>query len=237
MHESFVSLLSTLAPVLGLPEISVREDDPSCLLTIDDFEISLRYFPVSDLVMLSTVAAPLPAKRAEGTLRRSAGCQYLLPRHAGFHSGRAGGYRRNASGRHAAADAGRREHHRLGAEFHQYGGTLAGKMPEIRRGNRNSRTGSTAVPAGHAAGVGVRRRRFLPLFLHGQVGRKDDLQSETGEVDPVLVRRQGFHNLAPAEDPMTAESEFLRRRGRPARPQTARRKQVGKQFLPCPDAR
>ena len=42
MHESFVSLLSTLAPVLGLPEISVREDDPSCLLTIDDFEISLR---------------------------------------------------------------------------------------------------------------------------------------------------------------------------------------------------
>ena len=62
MHESFVSLLSTLAPVLGLPEISVREDDPSCLLTIDDFEISLRYFPVSDLVMLSTVAAPLPAR-------------------------------------------------------------------------------------------------------------------------------------------------------------------------------
>lgn len=86
MHESFVSLLSTLAPVLGLPEISVREDDPSCLLTIDDFEISLRYFPVSDLVMLSTVAAPR-RKRAEGTLRRSAGCQYLLPRHAGFHSG------------------------------------------------------------------------------------------------------------------------------------------------------
>lgn len=65
MYESFVSLLSTLAPALGLPEISVREDDPSCLLTIDDFEISLRYFPVSDLVMLFTVAAPLPAEGRE----------------------------------------------------------------------------------------------------------------------------------------------------------------------------
>lgn len=62
MHEHFASLLSTLAPALGLPEISVREDDPSCLLAVDDFEISLRYFPASDLVMLFTVAAPLPAR-------------------------------------------------------------------------------------------------------------------------------------------------------------------------------
>ena len=37
MSEAFTSLLATLAPALGLPEISVREDDPSCLLVIDDF--------------------------------------------------------------------------------------------------------------------------------------------------------------------------------------------------------
>ena len=42
MSEAFTSLLATLAPALGLPEISVREDDPSCLLVIDDFEVSLR---------------------------------------------------------------------------------------------------------------------------------------------------------------------------------------------------
>lgn len=76
MHESFVSLLSTLAPVLGLPEISVREDDPSCLLTIDDFEISLRLFPRFDLVMLSTVAAPLPQ---EGGRNSSPLCWMPIP--------------------------------------------------------------------------------------------------------------------------------------------------------------
>ena len=48
MFEAFTSLLSTLAPALGLPEISLREDDPSCLLVIDDFEVSLRYLPGSD---------------------------------------------------------------------------------------------------------------------------------------------------------------------------------------------
>lgn len=62
MYEAFISLLSTLAPILGLPEISVRQDDPSCLLVIDDFEISLRYLPISNVVMLFTVVAPLPGK-------------------------------------------------------------------------------------------------------------------------------------------------------------------------------
>ena len=56
----FQSLLSTLAPALNLPEITLREDDPSCLLVIDDFEVSLRYLPGSDMVMMFTVAAPLP---------------------------------------------------------------------------------------------------------------------------------------------------------------------------------
>lgn len=60
MSEAFVSLLATLAPVLGLPEIAVRDDDPSCLLVIDDFEVSLRYLPGSDAVMMFTVVAPLP---------------------------------------------------------------------------------------------------------------------------------------------------------------------------------
>lgn len=62
MFEAFTSLLSTLAPALGLPEISLREDDPSCLLVIDDFEVSLRYLPGSDTVMMFTVVAPLPEK-------------------------------------------------------------------------------------------------------------------------------------------------------------------------------
>lgn len=60
MSEAFASLLSTLAPVLGLPEITVREDDPACLLVIDDFEVSIRYLPGSDAVMMFTVVAPLP---------------------------------------------------------------------------------------------------------------------------------------------------------------------------------
>ncbi len=65
MLEAFKSLLSTLAPALGLPEITVREDDPVSLLVIDDFEVSLRYLPSSDLVMLFTVVAPLPEQGKE----------------------------------------------------------------------------------------------------------------------------------------------------------------------------
>ena len=60
MPEAFSSLLAALAPALGLPEIAVREDDPSCLLVIDDFEVSLRWLPESDMVMMFTVVAPLP---------------------------------------------------------------------------------------------------------------------------------------------------------------------------------
>ncbi len=65
MFDSFQSLLSTLAPALGLPEISVREDDPACLLVIDDFEVSLRWLPGSDQVMMFTVVAPLPEENRE----------------------------------------------------------------------------------------------------------------------------------------------------------------------------
>ena len=60
MFDVFQSLLSTLAPALNLPEITLREDDPSCLLVIDDFEVSLRYLPGADMVMMFTVVAPLP---------------------------------------------------------------------------------------------------------------------------------------------------------------------------------
>ena len=38
MSEIFTSLLHALAPALGLPEITVQEEDSSCLLVIDDFE-------------------------------------------------------------------------------------------------------------------------------------------------------------------------------------------------------
>ena len=60
MFETFSSLLATLAPSLGLSEITLREEDPVSLLVIDDFEVSLRYLPASDQAMLFTVVAPLP---------------------------------------------------------------------------------------------------------------------------------------------------------------------------------
>lgn len=60
MLEAFTSLLSSLAPALGLPEITLRDGEPECLLVIDDFEVSLRYLPGADLAMLFTVVAPLP---------------------------------------------------------------------------------------------------------------------------------------------------------------------------------
>ncbi|HJD96400.1 type III secretion system chaperone [Mailhella massiliensis] len=65
MSEAFTSLLHALAPALGLPEVTVQEEDSSCLLVIDDFEVSLRYLPGSDLVMMFTVVVPLPEKNRE----------------------------------------------------------------------------------------------------------------------------------------------------------------------------
>lgn len=62
MDQAFTSLLTALAARLGLPEISVREDDPSCLLVIDDFELSLRYLPAAQQLLLFTVVAPLPVE-------------------------------------------------------------------------------------------------------------------------------------------------------------------------------
>ena len=65
MLEAFKSLLSTLAPALGLPEITIQEEDPVSLLGIDDFEVSLRYLPDAALVMIFTVVAPLPENGRE----------------------------------------------------------------------------------------------------------------------------------------------------------------------------
>ena len=79
MPDAFTSLLSALAPALGLPEITVLEDDPSCLLVIDDFEVSLRWLPEADMVMMFTVVAPLPL---EG---REALCAELLDANTFFH--------------------------------------------------------------------------------------------------------------------------------------------------------
>ena len=65
MLEAFTSLLSSLAPALGLSDIALQDGEPACLLGIDDFEVSLRYLPGSDLVMLFTVVAPLPDEGRE----------------------------------------------------------------------------------------------------------------------------------------------------------------------------
>ena len=62
MFEAFSSLLSALAPSLGVPDIALQEEEPVSLLAIDDFEVSLRYLPGSDTVMMFTVVAPLPEK-------------------------------------------------------------------------------------------------------------------------------------------------------------------------------
>ena len=143
MHEHFASLLSTLAPALGLPEISVREDDPSCLLAVDDFEISLRYFPASDLVMLFTVAAPLPARGRKELFAA------LLDANTFFHGTQ--GFTLAAREDTGVTLQGVMPLRMLD------GATLAGRMPEIRHGSGNSRISPAAVPAGHAAGMKLRR--------------------------------------------------------------------------------
>ena len=48
MNPAFSSLLAALARELDLPGIETRDDDPSCLLGIDDFELPL-YGPGHDL--------------------------------------------------------------------------------------------------------------------------------------------------------------------------------------------
>ena len=58
------ALLAALARELDLPGIETRDDDPSCLLGIDDFEVSLRCLS-TDQVMIFTVVAPLPARKRD----------------------------------------------------------------------------------------------------------------------------------------------------------------------------
>ena len=59
MNPAFSSLLAALARELDLPGIETRDGDSSCLLGIDDFEVSLRCLS-TDQVMIFTVVAPLP---------------------------------------------------------------------------------------------------------------------------------------------------------------------------------
>ena len=53
MNPAFSSLLAALARELDLPGIETRDGDPSCLLGIDDFEVSLRCLS-AEQVMSST---------------------------------------------------------------------------------------------------------------------------------------------------------------------------------------
>ena len=64
MNPAFSSLLAALARELDLPGIETRDGDPSCLLGIDDFEVSLRCLS-ADQVMIFTVVAPLPARKRD----------------------------------------------------------------------------------------------------------------------------------------------------------------------------
>ena len=56
MNPAFSSLLAALARELDLPGIETRDGDSSCLLGIDDFEVSLRYLPDADLVYQRGIA-------------------------------------------------------------------------------------------------------------------------------------------------------------------------------------
>ena len=51
MNPAFSSLLAALARELDLPGIETRDGDSSCLLGIDDFEVSLRCLS-TDQVMI-----------------------------------------------------------------------------------------------------------------------------------------------------------------------------------------
>lgn len=62
MNPAFTTLLAALARELNLPDISTRDDD-SCLLVLDDFEVSLRC--LGEQIMIFTVVAPLPACKRE----------------------------------------------------------------------------------------------------------------------------------------------------------------------------
>ena len=64
MNPAFSSLLAALARELDLPGIETRDGDPSCLLGIDDFEVSLRCLS-AEQVMIFTVVAPLPARKRD----------------------------------------------------------------------------------------------------------------------------------------------------------------------------
>ena len=130
MPDAFTSLLSALAPALGLPEIAVREDDPSCLLVIDDFEVSLRWLPEADMVMMFTVVAPLPLEGRGDAVRRAFGRRRVFPRHAGLYAGRAGRHGSDASGGDVHAHARRLERGAVGAELCGRGFGVAGRLPE-----------------------------------------------------------------------------------------------------------
>ena len=64
MNPAFSSLLAALARELDLPGIETRDGDPSCLLGINDFEVSLRCLS-AEQVMIFTVVAPLPARKRD----------------------------------------------------------------------------------------------------------------------------------------------------------------------------
>lgn len=64
MNPAFSSLLAALARELDLPGIETRDGDSSCLLGIDDFEVSLRCLS-TDQVMIFTVVAPLPSRKRD----------------------------------------------------------------------------------------------------------------------------------------------------------------------------
>lgn len=81
MNPAFTSLLAALARELNLPGISTRDDD-SCLLVLDDFEVSLRC--LGEQIMIFTVVAPLPARKRDALYARLLDANTFFHRTQGF---------------------------------------------------------------------------------------------------------------------------------------------------------
>ena len=130
MNPAFSSLLAALARELDLPGIETRDGDSSCLLGIDDFEVSLRCLS-TDQVMIFTVVAPLPARKRDKLYAALLDANTFFHQTQGFTLGRPRGYGRDPAGHAAPGRAHRYQCGHLGEQFRQRGRALAGTLPGL----------------------------------------------------------------------------------------------------------
>ena len=128
MNPAFSSLLAALARELDLPGIETRDGDSSCLLGIDDFEVSLRCLS-TDQVMIFTVVAPLPARKRDELYAALLDANTFFHQTQGFTLAA-----REDTGVTLHAAPGRAHRYQcghLGEQFRQRGRALAGTLPGL----------------------------------------------------------------------------------------------------------